>query len=47
MQRPTSATGAMIEKLPQTDCEDEVAEERVIKAGQKQRAGVLVGESKQ
>src|SRR5215470_12812935 len=42
-----SAPRAMIEELPQTDREDEVAKERVVKAGQQQRTGVLVGKREQ
>src|SRR5208283_1049760 len=38
---------AVVEELPQTNREDEIAEDRVVQTGKKQRSGVLVGEGKQ
>jgi hypothetical protein len=42
-----SDTRAVVEELAQTDGEDEIAEDRVVETGERQRSGVLVGEGKQ
>jgi hypothetical protein len=38
---------AVVEELTQPNCKDEIAEDRVVETGEKQRSGVLVGEGKQ
>ncbi len=38
---------AVVEELTQADRKDEIAKDRVVETGEKQRSGVLVGEGKQ
>jgi hypothetical protein len=37
----------VVEELTQANRKDEVAEDRVVQTGEKERSGVLVGEGKQ
>jgi len=37
----------MVEELTQANRKDEIAEDRVVETGEKERSGVLVGEGKQ